>query len=279
MKPQSIIRALLLLSAIFAVLAVWVWQSGFSRGLTLEPMTGEVYRMRGDSSVRVDRVVRIKEGDTIRTGDEGQARLRLREGGSTLTLDEKTEVIITEHGDDETEIAFEGGRVRASVIDIGPRLRLTTANGDLNAASADFTAEVNSAALRVSVGRGEVELGGQQLSEGQRITQFSDGTLALEADAAESLLLSVEWPETVAERRVELSGQTAPGAEVVVLNHPEATAVADKSGQYAIVIELERGATEVTIQATDLFGEVKSVSRVIQRLEVPQEIRVDLSFE
>ncbi|MCA9568968.1 MAG: hypothetical protein KC656_14060, partial [Myxococcales bacterium] len=98
----------------------------------------------------------------------------------------------------------------------------------------------------------------------------------------DDLLLTVAWPE---DRRTradmgEVSGQTSPGASVVVEGaFGRRVVTADGEGTFRTRVPLGEGENPVAVTATDLFGEVAEVRGVLQTRDTsPPTIRGSVEY-
>ena len=213
---------------------------------------------------------RLSAEDVLRTGPGARAVLRRRD--SELVVEENIDVRLNKLAAQTASFALlRGGTLVASVGAANEELQIT----------AEGTSAVNEGVARFAVSRapaGHVSvavLKGAALfdARGQQV-RVTAGTESIAppgrapsepAPIPEEILLSVFWPsdeEPNLAERTQIRGQVRPSSRVKV-NGADAPISAD--GKFSASVPLVVGANRVQVDARDITGRKKSVSRVVRR--------------
>lgn len=200
----------------------------------------------------------VRDGVALRTGDDGSASLRYREGVSVRVMPD-TAIGIGEEGDVLRLVVSEG----VVIADVQPgresRIELTNGRGDTVARVQDGAVGVSvdsDGALEAAVTRGSATIrgGGEtlELVEGYRTFVPPGAPPGIATELPRSLLLKVRWPDAATnERRQIVTGTTNPGARVRV---GETTVRADERGRFKAVVQLREGVNTIGVFALDAVG-------------------------
>ncbi|MBI5478005.1 MAG: FecR domain-containing protein [Deltaproteobacteria bacterium] len=230
--------------------------------LTMAAAEGTVEVFRGGAWGPARVGDRLEASDRVRTGEDGQATLRLSDG-SLVRLEAATETQVQTLSRALSRIRLGGGGMQADIADDPERLFQVDLDDEGAAArtrGAAFgvtaTSKGNAA---VAATRGEVAVsarGREVVLRSGQFTRVAPG--APPTDAAPlpaSLLLKVAWPGgekgLVRATSAVVAGQTDPGSRIVVQGRHVAV---DSEGRYRAEVTLREGANRVTVRARDVAG-------------------------
>ncbi len=204
----------------------------------------------GENLVEADRLV-VADGATAALGFGTDSIVRVQSSSSIRILEvDRTGV----------KMELEEGRLVARVREGSPTLAISNVGRTFQAENAEFSAGVSpDGVLLVATHSGQVVLGGisehSQLSAGMELS-LAPGKPALERELAETLLLSVSWPE-LADRPVAapLHGQTVPFGLVRLMAPGSVLELrADETGAFSFPLDLQVGEGSLEVQVVDPLG-------------------------
>jgi hypothetical protein len=202
----------------------------------------------------------LKAEDSLRTVGDGRARL-VSEQSFDVQVEPGTELEVQELTAQLSRVQLGNGMVVARVEGrSGRRLEVSARGSDAVAASNDGTFAVSSnGAGTVAVGArsGEVELksAGKAvlLRSGQQSVALPGMAPTDPSAIPTSLFLKVDWPAAreINKRQVVVTGQTAPGAVVLLAGQP---AKVDKDGRFRATVTLREGKNSLSAEGLDVGG-------------------------
>ncbi len=201
----------------------------------------------------------LAANERIRTGDDGEAQLRASDG-SIVKLYPASEARVAELRRELKRFSLGAGMVEADVKDDAERVfevELDDQGGVARTRGASFTASSNGAGTAALASRrGEVVLSARGrevvLRTGQWARLKPGAAPEAPAPLPPSVFLKVGWPGATSRKsRIEVSGETAPGARVAVDGH-WVTVAAD--GHYRRAIDLPDGEHQLSVHAVDVAG-------------------------
>jgi hypothetical protein len=230
--------------------------------LTMSAVDGTVEVHRGGAWAPARVGERLAASDRVRTGEDGQATLRLPDG-SMVRLEAATETQVQTLSRALNRIRLGSGGMQADIADDPERLfqvdlddEGATARTRGAAFGVTATSRGNAA---VAAMRGEVAVsarGREVVLRSGQFTRVAPG--APPTDAAmlpSSLLLKVTWPGgdkgRLRSAAAVVTGQTDPGSRIVVQGRHAAV---DSDGRYRAEVTLREGANHVTVRARDAAG-------------------------
>jgi FecR protein len=199
--------------------------------------------------------------DRIRTDDDGQAELRAADG-SVITLYPATAARVAELREGLKRLHLGTGMVQAEVKDDPARvfeLELDDQGGVARTRGSSFTASSNGAGTSaVASRRGEVVLSARGREVVLRTGQWARLQPGAPPGAPEpippSLFLKVAWPAaSTRKNRVEVAGETAPGARVQIEGR---WVQVGGDGRYKRPLDLPDGVHQLHVHAIDVSGHV-----------------------
>jgi hypothetical protein len=230
--------------------------------LTMSAAEGKVEVFRGGAWGPARVGDRLEASDRVRTGDDGQAALRLSDG-SMVRLEAATETQVQTLSRALSRLRLGGGGMQADIADDPERLFQVDLDDEGAAARTRGAAFGVTATAKghaaVAATRGEVAVsarGREVVLRSGQFTRVAPG--APPADAAPlpaSLLLKVTWPGgekgLVRSTSALVAGQTDPGSRIVVQGRHVAV---DAEGRYRAEVTLREGENRVTVRARDAAG-------------------------
>jgi hypothetical protein len=233
--------------------------------LTMSAAEGKVEVLRGGAWAPARVGERLEASDRVRTGEDGQATLRLSDG-STVRLEAATETQVQTLSRALSRISLGGGGVQADIADDPERLFQVDLDDDgavarTRGAAFGVTATAKGTAS-VAATRGEVAVsarGREVVLRTGQFTRVAPGAPPTEAaPLPASLLLKVAWPGgekgVVRSKSAVVAGETTPGSRVVVQGRHVAV---DAAGRYRAEVALAEGQNRVTVRARDAAGRQK----------------------
>jgi hypothetical protein len=243
--------------------------------LTMSAAEGKVEVFRGGAWAPARVGERLGASDRVRTGEDGQATLRLSDG-SMVRLEAATETEVQTLSRALSRIRLGGGGVQADIADDPERLFQVDLDDEGAAARTRGAAfGVTSTAkgtAAVAATRGEVAVsarGREVVIRSGQFTRVAPGAPPTEAaPLPASLLLKVTWPggesRPLRAKSAVVAGETTPGSRVVVQGRHVPV---DAEGRYRAEVALAEGENRVTVRARDAAGR--------QREERSPPIKVD----
>ena len=234
------------------------------------------------SSETTDVVVLSVEGDVRRSDAAGATRLAIPgeslieadrlfvpDGGSAalgfgadsiVRVQSSSSIRILEVDRSGVKMELEEGRLVARVREGSPALAISNAGRTFRASNASFSAGVTQdGVLLVAAEQGSLVVDGipehVQLVEGMELS-LAPGKPALERELAETLLLSVSWPEAPDRPlATPLLGQTVPFGLVRLMSGGAIQERrADETGAFSFPLDLLVGEGVVEVQVVDPLG-------------------------
>jgi hypothetical protein len=230
--------------------------------LTMAAAEGSVEVFRGDAWRPARVGERLEASDRVRTGEDGQAALRLSDG-SMVRLEAATETHVQTLSRALSRIRLGGGGVQADIADDPARLFQVDLDDEGAAARTRGAAFGVTATAKghatVAATRGEVAVsarGREVVIRSGQLTRVAPGASPTEpAPLPASLLLQVAWPGgdkgLLRSTSAVVAGQTDPGSRIVVQGRHVAV---DADGRYRSEVTLREGENRVTVRARDAAG-------------------------
>lgn len=254
-----LIAVLLLIAGATLVVQHVLFPAG-PRALEVVSVTGDVQIITstGESAgLRVGQ--KVKPGESVKTGHEGEAVIRSGdEGSGTVTLSEHTEITVDGVVDGVSRLRLKDGRVLAQQPQGKGGVQITGGhdkasvftNGGKVAVGIDGGGDLSVATLE---GRSTVKDGDatQDLSAGQQATA-AGGKIDVGAIPTQ-VLLQVAWPDSGKTRDPETSVKvSAPrGARVRVNDEP---VILGPDGSGVAKVKLAEGDNKIHVEADDVAG-------------------------
>jgi hypothetical protein len=201
----------------------------------------------------------LEAKDRIRTDDDGEAALRAADG-SIVKLYPASEARVSELRSELKRLHLGVGMLQAEVADSAEHvfeLELDDQGGVARTRGGSFTASSNGAGTAaVASRRGEVVLSARGrevvLRTGQWARIKPGEAPEPPAPLPSSLFLKVAWPDkALRAHKVEISGQTTPGARVSVEGK---WVQVGATGRYQRSVSLPDGVHELHVRAVDVSG-------------------------
>jgi hypothetical protein len=208
----------------------------------------------------------LDDDDSVRTGRNGEARLRLSDG-IEVRLSPRSEFTIRELTAGASRVRLEVGHVSAAVDATRNQVLRVEASGS------DAVAETRGGEFgMVTDGAGQVAVatktGAVNLTARGKTVEVLAGNASTVINGAEpsapsampaSLLLKVADPvrRTTNVSSTVIEGTTIPGA---LVHAQEKTVVADKAGRFKVPVRLDDGANKIGITVVDALGRQKDVT-------------------
>jgi hypothetical protein len=198
--------------------------------------------------------------NAVRTLDGAQAVL---EGGEAwqVRMEAGTEVAVDALTESISRILLANGMATATVRGGAKHaFEVRAAGSDAVAKTSDGTFAIsNNGEGTVAVGtrEGEVELSGSGkvviVRSGQQSVVHPGKTPTEPTAVPSTLLLKVKWPEKslLTRRKLLVTGQTQPGAHVVVAGH---VVRASRDGRFTQTVRLSEGNNQIDVQAVTVGG-------------------------
>lgn len=232
------------------------------------PVRLAVSALSGDVTlVRAGKRSPLAKGDELRPDDAIEtapgARVELGGGSYDVALEESGRFDVQEITAELSRFRLGSGLVSARIDDDpGRTVEIGTALGPLARASGGEIAMSRAGevvAIGVRRGQAEFRAGGSAVvvREGQQSASARGGAPSRPAALPASLLLKVAWPEaqTTNERRITVTGRTAPGTVVVVGNE---RVDVGPDGRFTHVIVLREGRQKLSARAHGVSGSAAS---------------------
>jgi len=273
--PSGLIRWLPVVGVLVALVVVasiaipWALAPGGGPDLVLVEVSGDV-SVGSDAGPQRAQAGRIIDADeNLRTGPSSTAVLA---AGPDVELRLAPETSMrVDHVDSESLVVeLDEGRVRAEVERGSRAVRVANDGRTVTTRDGAFTVAAADGVFAVDVERGTATTTGiegvDSIAGGGRVTALPDGSSAL-GPIPDDVVLSVAWPgeRRTRARSVEVSGDTAPGATIVLSGGQEPVTVrADAQGRFSARVVLAEGQVPVIVEATDPFGNSVSDSITVE---------------
>jgi hypothetical protein len=205
--------------------------------------------------------------DIIRTPKGSKALLR--RGGTEIEVREDVDIRLDKLAQDTASLAMlRGGNVVTNVEAPNETVEITAAGTrSQNRGASRWVVQQGSGGVIVGTVKGEVlfTAKGKQVSvrAGQESLARPDEEPNAPETLPEELLLSVTWPELEhSEAQAQVQGKVRPSSHVRV-NGVDASVRAD--GRFVSAVPLGVGPNKVEVEAQDILGHRKAVSKVLRR--------------
>ncbi|MCO4773826.1 MAG: FecR domain-containing protein [Deltaproteobacteria bacterium] len=256
--------------ALLAALGSGLPTGGGGDELILSEVVGEVTVERLGESLAPEAGRVLTGSEHIETAEGGRAVLSL--GADTrIRVGPAASLEVVQVGPEGVDIELEGGAVQATVRPTSPPVRLGSMGRQVQATDAEFAVAVQGRSMLIESRRGDLMAQGlpgvAAIEEGVRLVVDGEGGSEV-MPIPEDLLLDVEWPSHKRTRAsvTEIRGTTTPGATVEVAGaQGTVQTTADHQGSFVASLELDEGDNNVSVRATDLFGEEVAVDVVLVR--------------
>jgi hypothetical protein len=234
--------------------------------LTVSRASGEVTVLRGGVRTRVAPGAELRPDDAIETGPG--ARVALAGGTYEVTLEEGGRFDVREITAELSRFHLAAGLVSASVQEErGRAVEIEASSGAVARTTSGEMAMARSGnvvAVGVQRGTAEFRSAGQAvlLKQGEQSVAAAGGKPSAPAPIPASLLLKVSWPTARAtnQRRIVVSGRTAPGA-VVLLGDERVDVQPD--GRFTHVVVLREGRQRLTARAHAVGGAAQAEGPIV----------------
>lgn len=281
---QRWVRSALVLLAIVGIVAIGFYLGGTpgSPLLTVDTVEGEVTRARNGETQPVVGGMVLADGDRVITGEDGRAVIS-RDGSNPITLLPGAEVSLLSTNSDVLEMELQRGGLRARVWPDGNALRIRRGNQSVLATDATFGVATTGDDLTVVSEEGSVALSGvtgvSDVSQGQRLHVFADGSHAASSVSTE-LLLRVDWPKKVVrEQAVAVGGTTLPGVAVAVEGPGgRVETVSDGQGAFLLDVPTVEGVQTLEVLASDVLLGTRAAETSLERDTTPPTFELDIDY-
>lgn len=268
-----VLAVVVLVAAAFAILS-YTQDEAVQSDLVLMEVDGEVRVIGGDGKAEtVAAGLALDPKDRVTTGLSSRAVLAMGPT-SRIRLGPQSTVQVVAHDDRAVTLELEGGALQATVRPGPTALRIGSNGREVVATDAVFEMGVgDDGTLVVEVTEGAAATSGiagiAEVRSGERATVAGDGTGVVSPVAAD-LLLAVTWPEVLRTKEsvTRVTGTTVPSATVNVRGGGKVVQVrADRTGHFEADVPLLEGDNPLSVEATDVLGNVASVDGVTMLLK------------
>ncbi len=263
-----VLAVVVLVAAAFAILS-YTRDETVQSDLVLMEIDGEVKVIGGDGKPEaVIAGLALDPKDRVTTGLSSRAVLAMGPT-SRIRLGPQSTVRVVGHDEQAVTLELEGGALQATVRPGPTALRIGSNGREVLATDAAFEMGVgDDGTLVVEVTEGAAATSGisgvAEVRSGERVTIAGDGT-GVVSPVSSDLLLAVTWPEArrTKEPTTRVTGMTVPSATVNVRGGGKVVQVrADRTGRFEAEVPLLEGDNPLSVEATDVLGNVASVEGV-----------------